>query len=100
MFEFKKKQDGTKLTYELSGRLDTTTAPALDNELHVSLDGITALDFDISGLEYVSSAGLRVFLAAQKIMNKQGEMAVRGVSEEVMEVFEVTGFTGILNIEK
>ena len=82
----------------IEGRLDTTTAPQLEAELKASLDGITSLTMDLSALEYISSAGLRVLLSAQKIMNKQGTMAVTGASETVMEVFDVTGFSDILNI--
>ena len=93
-----KTQNGTTMTVAIEGRLDTTTAPQLEAELKDSLDGITALTMDLSAMEYISSAGLRVLLSAQKIMNKQGEMKVTGVNETVMEVFEVTGFSDILNI--
>ena len=95
------KKDGTDsaLTMTLEGRLDTTTAPQLEEELAANLDGITDLVFEISSLEYISSAGLRVLLSAQKIMNKQGGMVVRGATDEVMEIFEVTGFSDILTIE-
>ena len=94
-----KTQDGTNLTVKISGRLDTTTAPQLETELKNSLDGIENLVFDFSELEYVSSAGLRVLLSAQKIMNKQGSMVIRNVGEAIMEIFEVTGFSDILTIE-
>ena len=95
------KKDGTDsaLTMTLEGRLDTTTAPQLEEELAENLDGVTDLVFEISSLEYISSAGLRVLLSAQKIMNKQGGMVVRGATDEVMEIFEVTGFSDILTIE-
>ncbi len=95
------KKDGTDsaLTMTLEGRLDTTTAPQLEEELAANLDGVTDLVFEISSLEYISSAGLRVLLSAQKIMNKQGDMVVRGATDEVMEIFEVTGFSDILTIE-
>ena len=93
-----KNQDGSKLTVKLEGRLDTMTAPELEKSLADSLDGITELTFDMEGLEYISSAGLRVLLATQKTMNKQGEMKVAHVQEMVMEVFEVTGFNDILTI--
>ena len=93
-----KTQNGTALTVAIEGRLDTTTAPQLEAELKDSLDGITELTMDLGAMEYISSAGLRVLLSAQKIMNKQGEMLVTGVNETVMEVFEVTGFSDILNI--
>ena len=90
---------GTTLTVQLEGRLDTTTAPKLEEELRGSIDGLTCLVIDLEKLEYISSAGLRVLLAMQKIMNKQGEMIVKNVNETVMEVFEVTGFSDILTIE-
>ena len=94
-----KQQDGSKLNIALEGRLDTTTAPQLESELRASLDGVTELAFDLKELLYISSAGLRVLLSAQKTMNKQGNMVVRNASEELMEIFEVTGFTDILTIE-
>ena len=93
-----KTQNGNSLTVAIEGRLDTTTAPQLEAELKASLDGVTELTMDLSTLEYISSAGLRVLLSTQKIMNKQGEMKVAGANETVMEVFEVTGFSDILNI--
>ena len=94
-----KTQNGTELTVALEGRLDTTTAPVLETELKASLDGIENLTMDFEALDYISSAGLRVLLSAQKIMNKQGEMKVAHVSETIMEIFEVTGFSDILTIE-
>lgn len=94
-----KKVEGTELTLAVEGRLDTVTAPELEAALKSSLDGIKELVFDFAALEYVSSAGLRVLLSAQKIMNKQGSMVIRNVGEMVMEVFEVTGFSDILTIE-
>ena len=97
--EIVKKQDGSNLTISLEGRLDTTTAPQLETELKQSLDGIEALEFDLSKLDYISSAGLRVLLSAQKTMNKQGEMKVTGANDELKEIFDVTGFVDILNIE-
>ena len=93
-----KTRNGNSLTVAIEGRLDTTTAPQLEAELKASLDGITELTMDLSTLEYISSAGLRGLLSAQKIMNKQGEMKVAGANETVKEVFEVTGFSDILNI--
>lgn len=99
MLNINKKANGSELTITLTGRLDTTTAPKLDADVKQSLGGVTNLIFDIEALEYVSSAGLRVLLSAQKIMNKQGEMKVTHVSESVMEIFEVTGFSDILTIE-
>ena len=94
-----KTNEGTRLTLALEGRLDTTTAPQLEAEVKGTLAGVTELVLDFSRLEYLSSAGLRVILAAQKIMNKQGEMVVHHVNETIMEVFEVTGFRDILTIE-
>ena len=96
--EITKERNGGELTVSLAGRLDTNTAPQLEAELKHSLSGITRLDLDFSGLEYLSSAGLRVLLAAQKTMNGQGEMVVRNVSETIMEVFEITGFVDILTL--
>lgn len=94
-----KNSDGTKLILALEGRLDTVTTPTLEAELKQSLNDVTELVFDFSQLEYISSAGLRVLLASQKIMNKQGSMVIRHVNETIMEVFEVTGFSDILSIE-
>ncbi len=94
-----KEQNGQELCIALEGRLDTTTSPELEEELKGSLDGITGLTIDLAALDYISSAGLRVLLSAQKTMNKQGSMVVKNVSEEIMEVFEVTGFSDILTIE-
>lgn len=99
MLNIKNTVNGTELTVKLVGRLDTTTAPVLEGDLRKSVDNIEKLIFEISELEYISSAGLRVLLSAQKVMNKQGKMIIRGVNETVMEVFEVTGFVDILNIE-
>jgi len=83
----------------LEGRLDTTTAPNLEKELKSSLDDVTELIMDFEKLEYISSAGLRVLLSAQKTMNKQGEMKIIHVSDTIMEIFKVTGFSDILTIE-
>lgn len=94
----KTKQE-KELMIALEGRLDTTTAPQLEQELQNSLAGVESLVFDLSGLEYLSSAGLRVLLYAQKVMNKQGRMTVRGANDMISEVFEITGFVDILNIE-
>ncbi len=93
-----KNTDGSTLNVALIGRLDTITAPSLDKELKDSLTGITNLAFDFSKLEYISSAGLRVLLSAQKAMNKQGSMTISGVSADIMEIFEITGFSDILTI--
>ena len=94
----KKLEDGT-LTIKVSGRLDTATAPQLDEELKNSIDGIEKLVMDLEDLEYISSAGLRVLLSAQKTMNKTGRMTVKNANESIHEIFEVTGFIDILNIE-
>ncbi|HJC40875.1 MAG TPA: STAS domain-containing protein [Candidatus Intestinimonas pullistercoris] len=94
-----KQAEGKKLTLALEGRLDTTTAPELEAELNASLDGITDLVLDMKDLVYLSSAGLRVVLAAQKRMNKQGHMTVKNVCADIMEVFEITGFVDILDIQ-
>ena len=94
-----KNLHGGTLSVVLEGRLDTTTAPQLEAELKASMDGITELDLDFEKLEYLSSAGLRVLLAAQKVMNKQGKMVIRHVNETIQEVFEITGFIDILTIE-
>jgi anti-sigma B factor antagonist len=87
------------LTVSVTGRLDTTTSPELDEELKKSLDGIRDLTMDLEGLEYISSAGLRILLSTQKTMNQQGTMKLINVSSMVMDVFEVTGFADILTIE-
>lgn len=92
------RQDGA-LTITLEGRLDTTTAPQLEAGLKGQLDGVSELTLDLKKLDYLSSAGLRVILAAQKQMNKQGRMVIRNVNETIMEIFEVTGFVDILTIE-
>ena len=92
-------RDGGKLTVALEGRLDTTTAPQLEGELRTAVDGVTELEFDFTKLEYISSAGLRVLLAAQKVMNKQGDMVIRNANSDLMDIFEVTGFVDILHIE-
>ena len=94
-----KNLNGTELTVAVVGRLDTGTAPDLEEVLKESFEGITKLILDFEGLEYLSSAGLRVLLAAQKVMNKQGEMIIRNVNETINEIFEVTGFIDILTIE-
>ena len=91
--------NGSKLTIALEGRLDTSTAPDLEKEIKSCLNGVTDLTFDFSQLEYISSAGLRVLLAAQKMMNKQGNMTITGSSEDILEIFEVTGFSDILTIK-
>lgn len=94
-----KQLNGSELTLTLNGRLDTTTAPELETAIKENIAGITNLVMDFAGLEYLSSAGLRVILSAQKTMNKQGEMVIRNVNETINEVFEITGFIDILTIE-
>ena len=95
----KTKQE-SKLVIELEGRLDTTTAPQLEEALKGELEGITSLVMDFKKLEYISSAGLRILLSTQKKMNKQGKMVIQGVNDVVQEVFDMTGFSDILTIEK
>ena len=94
-----KKINGEALPLIESGRLDTQTAPELENELDSVLSGLKELTFDFANLEYVSSAGLRVILKAQKAMNAQGSMKLTGVNDSIMEVFDITGFLDILTIE-
>ncbi len=98
MLNITKTTENGKAAFDLEGRLDTVTAPELEKELKASLDGITELTMDFGKLEYISSAGLRVLLSAQKAMNKQGEMKLMNVNETIMEIFEVTGFSDILTI--
>ncbi|MBR2742324.1 MAG: STAS domain-containing protein [Clostridia bacterium] len=92
------EKNGTALSVTLEGRLDTATSPQLDEALKASMPGITELVFDLEKLEYLSSAGLRVLLSAQKVMNKQGSMTVTNVNDTIMEIFEITGFSDILTI--
>ena len=94
-----KPKEGNLLTLKITGRLDTVTAPELENELKTSLEGINKLIFDFSGLDYISSAGLRVLLSSQKAMAGQGSMVLQHVNETVKSVFDVTGFSEILTIE-
>lgn len=99
MLNINKEQNGGLLTVALEGRLDTVTAPELESELTASLDGAEELVLDMKDLEYISSAGLRVLLSAQKNMSSKGSMKLINVNETVMEILEVTGFTDILTIE-
>ena len=99
MLNITKNVNADELKVILEGRLDTTTAPTLEADLKESLDGVAKLVFDLEKLEYISSAGLRVLLSSQKIMNKQGSMVITNASEEVKEIFDVTGFSDILTIE-
>ncbi|MBQ1390993.1 MAG: STAS domain-containing protein [Firmicutes bacterium] len=97
--EMKQTKEGKNLLIALEGRLDTLTAPELEKELNSALEGIEELALDFADLEYISSAGLRVLLSAQKTMNNQGRMVIRNANETVREVFEVTGFDEILTVE-
>lgn len=99
MLNIVKAIDHENVRIALEGRLDTTTAQALEEELKSILNGVSSLTIDMEKLEYISSAGLRVLLSAQKVMNKQGEMKVTHVGETIMEIFEVTGFSDILTID-
>ena len=94
-----KEVKGDTLTISVIGRLDTVTAPVLENEIRTSLDGENTLLLDMNSLEYISSAGLRVLLAAHKIMAERGGMEVSGCNDDILEIFEVTGFSDILNIK-
>ena len=100
MLNINKISTGDSLTLSLEGRLDTTTAPQLEAEVKNGLTGVKELVFDMSELEFVSSAGLRVLLLAQKTMNKQGTMTIKNLIPSVLKVFDVTGFSRILTIEK
>ena len=96
--EIKKTQNGSELNVAVEGRLDTATAPQLDAELKQSINGVEKLVLDFAKLEYLSSAGLRVLLSAQKAMSNQGEMIICNVNDTVSEIFEITGFVDILTI--
>ncbi len=93
-----KKKDGESLEIALTGRLDTVNAPLLEKEIE-DLEGVKKLIFDFAGVEYIASAGLRVILKAQKVMNRQGVMRLKNVSDDVLDVFDITGFLDILTIE-
>ncbi len=99
MLNITKNAVGDVLTVSLEGRLDTVTAPLLDASLRESMDGMKELILDLRDLEYISSAGLRVLLSAQKAMAKNGSMKLINVGDILMEIFEVTGFADILTIE-
>ena len=99
MLNINKKMEGDTLHVTLEGRLDTTTSPQLEGELKSDLEDAAALVLDFEKLEYISSAGLRVLLSAQKVMNRQGTMKVIHVGEVIREIFDVTGFSDILTIE-
>ena len=97
--ELEKKYEGTKLTIAVKGKLDSESAPKLNAELASSLGGITELVMDMSELTYISSAGLRTLLTAQKQMNRQGHMVLRGVRDSIRDVFRITGFLELLTVE-
>ena len=99
MLNIGKNIENGKAEFILEGRIDTTTAPSMDEALKASLDGVSDLVLDFSGVEYISSAGLRVLLGAQKIMKKQGAMKLIGVNDDTMGILEVTGFLDILTVE-
>ena len=99
MLNIQKEINGSDAVVKLEGRLDTTTAPQLENDLKSFMESVTSLVFDFENLEYISSAGLRVLLTAQKFMSKQGSMKLIHVKDEVNEIFDVTGFSDILTIE-
>ena len=94
-----KTMNGAAVALKIVGRLDTTTAPELEATIDGCAAGMKELVLDCSALEYVSSAGLRVILKAQKLMNDQGQMKLTHVNETIMEVFDITGFADILTIE-
>ena len=96
--EVKKIKDGSTLNIAASGRIDTTTAPEFEQAIKSDIDGVTQINVDFKDVEYISSAGLRVLLSVQKIMNKQGKMIISHVNDTVMEILDVTGFTDILTI--
>ncbi|MBO4278851.1 MAG: STAS domain-containing protein [bacterium] len=97
--EFKKNKEGDKLTYTVSGRLDTNTSPALNDDIAASLGDVKELVMDIKDLEYISSAGVRVLLSAYKVMKKQGTMVLKNVPEIVRNVLSVTGLLDFFTIE-
>lgn len=97
--EIKRNSNENEMILSIIGRLDTNTSPMLEGELKNNLEGVTRLILDFTSLEYISSAGLRVLLSAQKQMNGKGELLVRNVSEDIREIFDMTGFSDILTIE-
>ncbi len=97
--EFEKTQDGSVLKVSLVGELDSMNTPELEEKLIKEIDGVKELIFDLDKLEYISSAGLRVLLQMQKTMKSQGSMVIRNTNEDVMDIFKVTGFIRLLNLE-
>ena len=98
MLSIRKEAEDGRAVFYLEGKLDNSTSPELEDELNGALDGVTELTLDLEKLDYVSSAGLRVILSAQKTMNQQGEMKVINVNQTIMDIFEVTGFLEILTV--
>lgn len=96
--EISKNREGSKLTIALDGRLDTITSQQLEKELRRSIDGVTELVFDLENLSYITSAGLRVLSVAQKVMNRQGHLSIIHCQPDVMEIFDVTGLTDVMEI--
>ncbi len=96
--EIRKTREGTNLTIALDGRLDTITSQQLEKELRTSIDGVTELVFDLEKLSYITSAGLRVLSVAQRVMNRQGHLSIINAQPDVLEVFEVTGLTDVMEI--
>lgn len=96
--EITKTREGGKMTIALDGRLDTITSKQLEKELRTSIDGVTELVFDLEKLTYITSAGLRVLSVAQKVMNRQGHLSIIHSQPDVMEVFDVTGLTDVMEI--
>lgn len=94
-----KTKDGNKLTIKIEGKVDTVTAPQLEKELKASLDGVEELHLDLSEMEYISSAGLRVLMTAHKTMSKRGSMKITGVNEVIEEIFDITGLLDVFEIE-
>ena len=98
MFSIEKKSEGKNLSFALAGRLDTTTAPDLEKEVKDNIEGVENLDFDFANLEYISSAGLRIILSARKKMKSDNAVVIKGASKEVRDIFEMTGFSSILDV--
>ena len=99
MLKINRIEEGDKITFALEGKLDTITSPELEKEVNESINDVIDLVFDCEKLEYISSMGLRVLLAAQQAIEGNGNMKIINVNEEVMEIFEVTGFDSIFYIE-
>jgi anti-sigma B factor antagonist len=99
MLDIKMNENGKELTVELKGELNVGTSPELEQALKGKLEEVDKLIFDLSGLEYISSAGLRVLLFAHQTVSKNGTMIIRNLTDEVKDIFEVTGFSDAMNIE-